>query len=250
MAENVQYTPPPHMDAVALIRRASAQLRAWHEKYAEWRVEWLPPAGDVRWLEDADAKVVQWLSRDDSEAHADALYDTDGVLATDEPRYVWAWMHEEDEARVISAAQKAQALSDGGASASSVRPYSVPLYKDACGVPGTRPTGGMALSMLDPKPGACPVTNAPGVTGGDGLDRAKFLADMERNIEQRTAGVGLREPCPRGDDNPEPSCTNRHQCWEPCGELGHSMERAKRASPEHEAAINAANGVKEVPKNG
>lgn len=36
-----------------------------------------------------------------------------------------AWVHEDDPARVISAAQKAQALKDGGASASSVRPYSL-----------------------------------------------------------------------------------------------------------------------------
>lgn len=37
------------------------------------------------------------------------------------------------------------------------------------------------------------------------------------------------EPCPRGADRPEPSCTNRHQCWEPCGELGHSAEHARIA---------------------
>lgn len=36
-----------------------------------------------------------------------------------------AWVHEGDPDRVISAAQKAQALKDGGASASSVRPYSL-----------------------------------------------------------------------------------------------------------------------------
>jgi len=34
------------------------------------------------------------------------------------------------------------------------------------------------------------------------------------------------EPCPRGVDKPEESCTNRHQCWEPCGELGQSEEHA------------------------
>lgn len=58
MAENVRYTPPPHMDAVALIRRAVAQLRAWHVKYGEYQPAWLPPAGDVRWLEDADAYIA------------------------------------------------------------------------------------------------------------------------------------------------------------------------------------------------
>ena len=40
---------------------------------------------------------------------------------------VAAWQHEEDAGRVISAAQKAQAIRDGGASASSVRPYSIAL---------------------------------------------------------------------------------------------------------------------------
>ncbi len=39
-----------------------------------------------------------------------------------------AWVHEDDPARVISAVQKGRALKDGGASASSVRPYSVPAY--------------------------------------------------------------------------------------------------------------------------
>ena len=40
---------------------------------------------------------------------------------------VLAWQHEEDPAHVISGIQKAQALRDGGASASSVKLYSVPL---------------------------------------------------------------------------------------------------------------------------
>jgi hypothetical protein len=42
-------------DPVSLIRRAAAQLRAWQEKYGEFQPAWLPPAGDVRWTEDADA---------------------------------------------------------------------------------------------------------------------------------------------------------------------------------------------------
>lgn len=49
------YTPPPHMDAKALIERAAAQLRKWHEVYGKHNPAWLPPAGDVRWLEDAAA---------------------------------------------------------------------------------------------------------------------------------------------------------------------------------------------------
>jgi hypothetical protein len=43
------------MDAKALIERAAAQLSAWHAKYGEHNPQWLPPAGDVRWLEDAYA---------------------------------------------------------------------------------------------------------------------------------------------------------------------------------------------------
>jgi hypothetical protein len=40
------------------------------------------------------------------------------------------------------------------------------------------------------------------------------------------AWLARAQLCPRGDARPEPSCTNRHQCWEPCGELGHSLEHA------------------------
>lgn len=42
-----------------------------------------------------------------------------------------AWQHATDSARVISASQKKQAERDGGASASSVRPYITPLYAAA-----------------------------------------------------------------------------------------------------------------------
>lgn len=44
-------------------------------------------------------------------------------------RTVSAWEHEDDPKRVIGAAQKEQAERDGGASASSVRPYSVALVR-------------------------------------------------------------------------------------------------------------------------
>jgi hypothetical protein len=49
------------------------------------------------------------------------------------------------------------------------------------------------------------------------------------------------EPCPRGElDKPEPTCANRHQCWEPCGLLGKSAAHARPASPELTAAIQKA----------
>jgi hypothetical protein len=57
---------------------------------------------------------------------------TSGVKAAPAPD---AWMHEEDPSRVISAIQKAQALRDGGASASSVKPYCVPLTRGVGGTP-------------------------------------------------------------------------------------------------------------------
>lgn len=44
-----------------------------------------------------------------------------------------------------------------------------------------------------------------------------------------TQNTNGNEPCPRGADRPEPTCTNRHQCWEPCGELGKD-ERHVRVS--------------------
>jgi hypothetical protein len=47
---------------------------------------------------------------------------------------------------------------------------------------------------------------------------------FDGNEAPRTSGV---EPCPCGADKPEPTCTNRHQCWEPCGELGKSAEHVR-----------------------
>lgn len=68
---------------------------------------------------------------------ADALAAGDGTLhgaidywqqRAQAAEQVRAWAHENDPKRVISAAQKAGALRDGGASSSSIRSYSVPLY--------------------------------------------------------------------------------------------------------------------------
>ena len=35
-----------------LLRYGVKQLEAWHAKYGEDQPDWLPPAGDVRWMED------------------------------------------------------------------------------------------------------------------------------------------------------------------------------------------------------
>lgn len=57
------------------------------------------------------------------------------------------------------------------------------------------------------------------------------------------------EPCPNAARMGEYACTNRHQCWEPCGELGHSMEhavayrgsteKARSAQPDEREAFEA-----------
>jgi hypothetical protein len=51
----LNYTPPPHMNAKALIERAARLLGEWQRKYGEHQPDWLPPAGEVRWLVDAAA---------------------------------------------------------------------------------------------------------------------------------------------------------------------------------------------------
>jgi hypothetical protein len=35
-----------------LLRRGMQQIAAWQEKYGEYNPAWLPPAGDVQWMED------------------------------------------------------------------------------------------------------------------------------------------------------------------------------------------------------
>jgi hypothetical protein len=65
-------------------------------------------------------------------------------------------------------------------------------------------------------PSGVPVDRAIEFTQQDGSKPVKGVA--------LASGV---EPCPRGADKPESTCTNRHQCWEPCGELGKSEEHAR-----------------------
>lgn len=50
--------------------------------------------------------------------------------------------------------------------------------------------------------------------------------------------VPAPEPCPRGADKLEETCVNRHQCWEPCGELGHD-ERFVRVYTSMEISAGA-----------
>lgn len=59
------HRPPPSREeeATALIRRAFRQLTAWQEKYGHHNCQWVPPGGDVRWMEDASEflKVVEGM---------------------------------------------------------------------------------------------------------------------------------------------------------------------------------------------
>lgn len=96
-----------------------------------------------------------------------------------------------------------------------------------------------AAAMLRRWPAGVPVSQAPSETECADLRVAAAVmlslqprsADIERIASTlqklATAGVTVVEPCPRGNQKPEPSCTNRHQCWEPCGELGKSEEHVR-----------------------
>lgn len=53
--------------------------------------------------------------------------------------------------------------------------------------------------------------------------------------------VAVKEPCP-DKDRTEYACENRHQCWEPCGELGKSEEHAIKHRP-----ITSQEGWKLIP---
>lgn len=57
---------------------------------------------------------------------ANGLFETNEVSELAEAREPIAWVTDDD--RAITAAQKQRALADGGATASSVRPYSIPCY--------------------------------------------------------------------------------------------------------------------------
>lgn len=91
------------------------------------------PRPDVR-IESALAELVDKIlpGIDSGDLLADALAASERLSAMAQPpaeaQEPAAWIHEDDPDRCISAAQKAAAMRDGGASASSVRPYSIPAY--------------------------------------------------------------------------------------------------------------------------
>lgn len=51
--------------------------------------------------------------------------------------------------------------------------------------------------------------------------------------------------CPDAAHMGEHACTNRAQCWEPCGELGHSEEHAQAIHPDDEAVDRFAAVLKD-----
>lgn len=57
------------MNDKQLLLRAAQQLAKWHEKYGANKAEWLPPAGDVRLLEDIDAFLLPKCSTDPNKTH-------------------------------------------------------------------------------------------------------------------------------------------------------------------------------------
>ncbi len=50
------------------------------------------------------------------------------------------------------------------------------------------------------------------------------------------------QPCPNAISMGKHACTNRAQCWEPCGELGHSAEHARVSTVLHVAQPPVAGG--------
>lgn len=66
MAEVLSYTPKPHADALALIRRAAHIINQWAEKYGEHDPQWLPPPGVVNWQEDVSLYIAMHALPDTS----------------------------------------------------------------------------------------------------------------------------------------------------------------------------------------
>ena len=62
-------------------------------------------------------------------------------------------------------------------------------------------------------------------------------------MDNRNYGLESPDTCPDRERMGEHACANRHQCWEPCGELGKSEAHVRVASPEASAAVDAALGI-------
>ena len=75
----------PTSALLVLLRRGKKQLEAWHEKYGGTNNVWLPPAGDVPWLEDVAAILA--IAEDGSRMGRDAAQRlrTAGLISTPTP---------------------------------------------------------------------------------------------------------------------------------------------------------------------
>lgn len=117
--------------------------------------------------------------------------------AVAEAREPIAWVT--DDGRAITAAQKQSALADGGATASSVRPYSIPCYAvsapadagEAAAIVRRQPNGAIAMFKPDGKPfdmsafvGATFYTAPPAARVASLTDAARdMLAERRRQVE-------------------------------------------------------------------
>ncbi|WP_175920347.1 hypothetical protein [Burkholderia pyrrocinia] len=121
------YGRPPSADAAA----APADERAAFPRYTEWmhlRRHGAWSDGVPDWARDhagrmndftAAVAVIEELAARAAASQPAARPEVDEAI-------VGAWMTDDD--RAITAAQKQRALADGGATASSVQPYSIPCY--------------------------------------------------------------------------------------------------------------------------
>lgn len=65
-----------------------------------------------------------------------------------------------------------------------------------------------------------------------------------KDVSRAQTRVQPLEACPDPKRMGEFACANRHQCWEPCGELGHSEEFVGVVDAATEKEILDAVGVR------
>ncbi|OUM00525.1 hypothetical protein [Variovorax sp. JS1663] len=131
-----------------------------------------------------------------------------------------AWMHQDDPARVISAVQKAQALRDGGASASSVKAYSIPLAHPPAADPvAAAGRLGVAVALLTECLGPLEVSAAiiESEDGGEAIETLikqvrKFCTDAKLLWRDRGEPDDIVRSSPPAAE-PKPIA-------EPCAEVG------------------------------
>lgn len=76
----------------------------------------------------------------------------------------------------------------------------------------------------------------------DARDTARMVATLRGTLVDPLPAAQAKIPPPCIHRIGIHACTNRLQCFEPCGELGHSAEHAKQAPKEIQDAVNLAVG--------